>query len=182
MSISTALSKLSQEEISFLIKHMKRNSVLLGYDFEDLTKSSFGFIKFRLPELLNTGNLDLMIFEAFKDRKVNVFEYDILQISYNDAVGFLAWVLDELELIRVLEQEHLSSDPDIDMMAAGIKELNQFGDLNTIDVLASGDITKWEEIKKLPYNVVFDKQYKSVVENAIQKRLVKIKEGKGGKK
>lgn len=182
MSISAAISNLSQEEITFLVKHVRRNKVLLRIDLEDLTKSSFGFVKFRLPELLNNGNIDLLLLETLRDRNVNVFEYEIQQISYSDAIGFVGWIVDELEIISRLEQEHLSSDPDIDMIGAGISDLNQFGDLNTLDVLASGDITKWEDIKKLPYSVVFDKQYKSIIESNIQKRLMKIKESKGGKK
>ena len=175
MSFNAALSKISEDEFQFLMKNGIRSSVLNDFDFKSLIYNSFGFIKDTLPELIDKGDFERLIFEFFKDRKINLFICDIDRINYNEILYFLFWAKDELVMISKLEQEYLSAEPDIDLIAAGINEMNQFGDLNTIDSLANGDILKWEEIKKLPYNKVFDKQYKSVVEARIQKKLVKIK-------
>src|SRR5690606_17890136 len=108
-------------------------------------------------------------------RGINVFKIDVENIEVSEAMSFYLWIIDELKSIRELESNYLSSDPDIKMIQAGIHKLNQFGINNTLDNLAKGDILKYNEIRKLPYNVVFDKQYMEVTKSEIEKKLAKIK-------
>lgn len=116
-----------------------------------------------------------MIIESFRDRGLHYFIPDINQMPFNDILYFIFWIKDELETISNLESTYLVSDTDPDLAAAGVADLNKFGDINTIDSLAGGDVLKWEEVKRLPYHVIFDKQLKNITENSIEKKLLKIK-------
>lgn len=159
--------------MEFLLKNGKRSSVLNKFDFESITLFSFKFVKKIMPNLLKLGNFDELIFEAFKDRGNNIFKVDVNYFDFKEVLYFIFWLNDELELWSSNEQKYLSSDPNIKMISAGINKLNVFGINNIIDSLAKGDITKYNEIELLPYGVVFDKQWKSNVEDDIQKKLMK---------
>lgn len=173
MLINDNISKLSEFEMEFLLKNGKRSSVLNNFDFESITLFSFKFVKKIMPNLLKLGNFDELIFEAFKDRGNNIFKVDVNYFEFKEVLYFIFWLKDELELWSSNEQKYLSSDPNIKMISAGINKLDIFGINNIIDSLAKGDITKYNEIESLPYGVVFDKQWKSNVEDDIQKKLMK---------
>jgi len=175
MGFNTALARLSEESFQFLLKNGKRSSMLDGHDFESLTLCSWKFLKETLPELIKIGNFEKLVLEIFRDRGINIFSCDVDRIEPNDILHFIFWIKDELEAINKLEADNLNSEPDADLNAAGIHEMNVFGDLNTIDQLAGGDILKWEAIKQLRYHQVFDKQLKSIIENRIEKKYAKAK-------
>ena len=73
-----------------------------------------------------------------------------------------------------MKKRYLERPPEHKMLAAGIKSLDQLGIINTIDLLAGGDVTKWNDIEQLPYSKCFEKQLKLVIENDINKKLVEI--------
>lgn len=174
-TLNSKLSQISQEDFNFLIKNGKRSSILFNFDFESVIYFKWGLVKEVVPELLVKGDLEQLYFLMLKDRGINVFKIDVENIEVSEAMSFYLWIIDELKSIRELESNYLSSDPDIKMMQAGIHKLNQFGINNTLDNLAKGDILKYNEIRNLPYNVVFDKQYMEVTKSEIEKKLAKIK-------
>jgi len=174
MSFNISLAKLSEDELKHLIENGKRISELDGFDFENAILFSYGFIKEIVPNLIKNGNFEKLICSAFNDRGLAYQEKEISFIDHNKLLQFVLWIKDEIESINELEKTYLVSDPDIDMISAGINELNQFGILNTIDQLAGGDILKWNEVKKLKYSDVFDKLYKSTIESRVQKKLNQI--------
>ena len=181
MGFNIALQKLSETDFKFIVDNGKRSSVLNGFDFESLIYCRWKFLKERLPELQQLGDFELLVLELFADRGINLFRPDVSNMDSNDVFSLVLWVKDQMESISKMEQEFLVSDTDPDMMAAGINELQQFGDLNTIDQLAGGDILKYDAVKSLRYNVIFDKQYKMNVEAKIQKKLIKIQSSKNKK-
>ena len=173
MSFNLAVSKLSEEQFMFLMKNGKRTSVLNNFDFESLTEFSFKFVKKRIVELFKSGNFERVIVEAFNDRGIVFFDCDVNFINNNDLLYFIFWIKDELELWAKNEQQYLSGEPNFELLAAGINELDQFGLLNIIDSLAGGDITKHESIWNMKYGHIFDKQWKSIIEAKVQKKLAK---------
>lgn len=175
MLINDNITKLSDFEMDFLLKNGKRSSVLHNFDFESLTLFSFKFVKKTMPNLLKVGNFDKLIFEAFKDRNQNIFEVDVNYFNFKEVLYFIFWLKDEMEHWAKMESDYLSSEPSADMLGAGINELDKFGINNVIDSLAGGDITKYEQIEAMSYGTIFDKQWKSSVENSIQKKLIKKK-------
>ena len=173
MTFNQSIENIGNEQWEFLFKNSKRSSSLNGNEFTSLCHSSFKFVKETSPELLKEGNFEKLIFECFIDRKIFIFENDIQYFNFNECLYFLFWIIDELKYWASMEQQHLSSDPDFDMMAAGISELNIFGNLNVIDMLAGGDILKWDLIRAKSYQDIFDKQLKSIKEGNFQKEYTK---------
>jgi len=175
MSFNIALLKIGVDEFTFLFKNSIRKSNLLNHEFESLHLSSWKFVKEIAPQLIKLGNFEKLIIEIFKDRGIGIFPADVNYSDYNECLYFLFWIIDEVKHWNETESKVLSAEPDVKLLAAGINELNQFGDLNTIDSLANGDVLKYEEIKMLPYHVIFDKQYKTNIENNINRKMAKQK-------
>jgi len=174
MSFNLSIAKLSENELKNLIDNGKRVSKVDGFEFESAIHFSYGFVKEIIPNLIKIGNFEKLIASAFRDRGIGYQDNEIRWLDHNSLLQFVLWIKDEIEAINELEKNYLSSDPESDMISAGINDLNQFGLLNTIDQLAGGDILKWNEIRKLPYSVVFDKMYKNTIEGNIQKKMNKI--------
>jgi len=174
-TLNNKLSQISQEDFNFLIKNGKRSSKLLNFEFESLIYLKWGLLKETLPTLFESNDFEQLFFLMLKDQGYNVFIVDVQNIPLEKAMSFILWIIDEIKTIRELESQYLKSDPDIKMLQAGINKLDQFGLLNTLDNLTNGDILKYNEIRNIPYNVIFDKQYMEVVKLDIQKKLSKIK-------
>jgi hypothetical protein len=175
MLINERLSLIGKDEFDFLVKNGKRSSILANFEFESLIFSGWGLIKEQLPDLFAKGEFDKLFYELLKDRGVNVFWVTVQNIGTNEAIKFILWIRDELEDLSNLEKTYLVSSPSAKMFQAGINRLDQFGSLNTIDNLANGDILKYDEVRKLRYNVVFDKQYRDIIVSQVQEKLSKIK-------
>ncbi len=175
MTLNQKIALIGQEEWEFLFKNGKRSSKLDGNEFESLCYNSFKFIKETAPNIIQQGNFEKLIFECFIDRKIFIFENDIQYFPFEDCLYFLFWIIDDLKYWANMEHQHLTSEPDIDFIAAGINELNIFGDFNTTDMIAvKYGITPWE-VEKWSYQRVFDIQLKSIKESkfnkAYQKRM-----------
>lgn len=160
---------MTKEEFNFLIEFGVRNNILFGMEVPMLIYMPYGFVKIELPEYLSTANVYEIINRIAKLQNIEETETDTKEL-----IAFILWIKDEFEAIRKLESEHLSGSPDPDMLAAGVQELNELGEINVIDSLAGGDILKWEAIEKLPYYKVFDKLKKNMVENKVNKNYHKI--------
>lgn len=173
--LNKKLSSISQEDFSFLIKNGKRSQILCNFDFESLIYTKFGFLKETLPDLFAKNDFEQLFYLMLQDRKQFVFLADVQKIEVNHAMSFILWLIDEMKTIRELESTYLRSDPDVKLLQAGINKLDQFGLMNTLDSLSKGDVLKYDEVRKLPYNIVFDKQYLEVTKNDIEKKLSKIK-------
>lgn len=167
------LQNIDKSDFDMLIKFAARSSVLFGVEVPALIYMPYRFVKIELPEMLGSVNVT----ELFKTicEIQNIEEKETTQI---EIISFLLWLKDEMEAIQQLEQTHLSSQPDPDMEAAGVHELNQLGEINTIDSLAGGDILKWELVEQLPYHKVFDKLLKNLIENRVNKKYHKITSSK----
>lgn len=154
---------------NFVKKYGKRTNTLFGAELEPLIYFPYGFVKIDLPSLLNENNIDEII-KLICDIK----DISVKKIADKEKISLTLWLIDELEAIGNLEQNYLSSQPEPELIASGIDELNVFGELNIIDSLAGGDILKWEQVKQLPYHSIFDKLRKDNIERKINKNYNKI--------
>ena len=157
------------ELYNFVKKYGKRTNILFDVELEPLIYFSYGFVKIDLPSLLNENNIDEII-KIICDIK----DISVKKITDKEKISLTLWLIDELEAIGSLEQNYLSSQPEPELIASGIDELNVFGELNIIDSLAGGDILKWEQVKQLPYHSIFDKLRKDNIERKINKNYNKI--------
>lgn len=174
-SLNSKLQQITQDDFNFLVKNGKRSSILLNFDFESLIYCKWGFVKETLPDLFLKNDFEKLFFLMLKDRSQHWFICDVQRIELKDAIAFILWLIDEMKSITELESQYLRSEPDIKMLQSGINKLDQFGLLNTLDNLAKGDVLKYDAIRQMSYNVIFDKQYMEVTKSEIEKKLSKIK-------
>lgn len=163
------LQNIDKTDFDMLIRFATRSNVLFGVEVPALIYMPYRFVKIELPEMLGSMNVT----ELFKTI-CEIHSIEEKETTQIEIISFLLWLKDEAEAIQQLEQTHLSSTPDPDMEAAGVQELNQLGEINTIDSLAGGDILKWELVEQLPYHKVFDKLLKNLIENRVNKKYHKI--------
>lgn len=161
------------EDYTFLDKFAKRTGELAGVTFEDLTEIPFGVLKEELPAMFEAGDLEGAIHLLVATKKKKLTLGRVKRLRNKDKFLFLLWVKDQLKKLGQLEAQYLSAPPDPKLMAAGISELDALGAINTIDVLAQGDILKWNQIRALPYGQVFEKLLKITIEARINKRRQK---------
>lgn len=173
-TLEHTLSKTTKEDLDVIVKSGKRINKVCGVEFERLIYFGYWFVKVELTELLRESKFTEMILLLLNEiGQIKTIE-EVSQENHTKLFQFVLWVKDELEAIANIELEYLQSEPDNDLINAGIKELDELGEINTIDNLANGDILKWEQIKKLPYYQVFDKLRKQTLESKINKRYQKI--------
>lgn len=175
-TLEQTLSEADATDLSVIVKSGKRTNKLLGIEFEQLIYFPYWFVKVELKELLLKGQFSelILLFLKHKDKLLTLEE--LSKESHKELFSFVLWVKDEFELITKLEREYLSSEPDNDMINAGIKELDELGEFNTIDNLVKdwrGAYTH-EEIKNMPYHFIFDKLRKNTIESKFTKRYQKI--------
>lgn len=147
----------------------------MGLQFDSLIHLSYRDIKRTIPDLLEEGKIEEAILVVLRSRSKKLPRWRLRLLRNSTKLKFWFWVQDQYKLLTALEQEHLSSPPDSKLTRAGIHELDQLGDTNLIDALAGGNVLDWPRIMDLPYQVVFDKQLKTVIEARITKRLNKLK-------
>ena len=73
-------------------------------------------------------------------------------------------------------QRWLSRDADSDQVQAGSEILASFGEFTTIDALAGGDVTKYDEILDLDLITALTKLKYNMEQDIFSNRLYKIKE------
>lgn len=166
-------------EFDLIRKFGKRKKELFGKEPRQLIYLPYGFVKIDLPEMLNEADFENVVFECFEKK---VSKKKIRKLEQTESIPFVLWVYDELQNIIKIEKEYLTSNPEPDLVHAGIDRLNELGETNLIDTLAGGDILKWEKVKQMPYHVIFDKQRKMKLESDIQKNLARIQKEKAKQK
>lgn len=57
---------------------------------------------------------------------------------------------------------------------AGVKNFEPFKYINTVNALANGDVTKWDEVMNLPYDRLLTKLLLNKTEAAYQKRYSEL--------
>ncbi len=177
MRLNDRVKQLTGNEFETLKKFVKRINIIED-KAQDLIFLPYDLVKIELPDLLIEGDFEKIISKLLK----GIGSYQAERLSLQIALPFIFWVYDELGNIVKVEKEYLSSIPDGDLVNAGIDRLNELGEINLIDALAGGDILKWEDVKKLPYHIIFDKQRKMKLESDIQKDLARIQKDKSKQK
>lgn len=162
-------------DIEMVQKYSERRDGLFGLRFSGLIHLSYRDLKKTLPDLIHSGKLEEAILVVLKSKSPRIPKWRVRYADNYKKLKFLFWIQDQYKVLNELETKWLSSPPDRKMTAAGIQELDILGDKNLIDALANGDILKWEEVQDLPYETIFDKQLKTVIESKITRKLNKIK-------
>lgn len=95
--------------------------------------------------------------------------------SVFDVFACYAWIVEELKNIYEAEKMKLFKKPTDKQIAAGIEEFEQLEDVPSIDSMAQGDPTKYDEVLELPYGLILRKQLLNKIQNEYEERYSKLK-------
>lgn len=169
------LSGITEKDLRLMLKYGKASNKISGFVSADFITLPYGIVRKDLPNLLEQDliieSLELVINCQTKD-----FDFDNLE--GNEVIAFLLWIITQLDFIAAIEKKNLHSDAEMEMKAAGIDRLNEFGVLNTIHDLAGKDILKHKEIEEIPYFEVYQVLKMQKISSEIEKNYNKIMQAK----
>ena len=183
MKFNRFLSRIDQMDM--VRKYSERINTLCGITLPDLTDTPYGVLRHEVPADFEAGEFNAAITKLlwsgkvgrvrrFKRLRRKILALRVRYANNYAKLKFIFWVEDSYRALEQLELTYLVSDPDPKMVAAGVHELDILGDKNLIDMMAGGDVLKWDEVVKLPYSRVFDKQLKNVIDARIARKLNKM--------
>ena len=131
----------------------KPSNTLGRYTSKKFTELPYGVVRKELP---NIQKKQLHLEAVLLILNCQFGEVDISEVTANNVMSFMLWIKQQQEFILKIEQTYLSSEPDPEMLTAGINKLDEFGALSTIHTLAQGDILRHPQIESLPYFKVYE--------------------------
>lgn len=173
--LSLDLSGLTSEDIDKIFKYGKSSDSIGPYKSKSFIELPYGVVKKDLPMYQREG----LVFESVE--LILGCQYKNLDLSFasrNEIFQFIIWIKEQIAFINDREERYLQSEPDPEMIAAGIDRLNVHGEILTIDSLAKGDILNHKKIEKLPYHQVFKKLLIDKDIRSFEKRYAKVLEAK----
>lgn len=174
-----SLNGLAQDKFDLIMKYGKASNQLGKYSSKDFVELPYGVVRKDLPTLQKKDMLYdsiLLILDCQYD-KVN-----LRGVTANEMMSFLLWIKKQQEKIYQIEEHYLSTDPEPEMIAAGVHKLNEFGALSTIHQLAGKDPLKHAAIEALPYYKVYEILKLEKAEREIHKAYQGIMENKAKQK
>lgn len=157
------------EEYSAVLLHLEPKQTK-----KELFYMELGFVDY-VKRTFNVANLneivDMLTYFMVCDTE------DVMEMHIVDFYGYIKSIQKQLDDILHLEANRLVSEH-VDMKweaVNGSERMAPFGIYNTLDRLSGGDITKWDELLKQPYDKVFTKLFMDTVKGDLQKQMSKIK-------
>lgn len=144
----------NHDEINGLIKAIKENPVIRYKSRE---------IKPKHPDLWMTpwGEL-LELKETIKEDMFSAINIThglklgaLLEVPVLNVFACLEWISKQLLNMHEVEKQELHREPNAKEINAGINEFEPFGYANQLRRLRGNDLTKDEELLKLPYAIIF---------------------------
>lgn len=117
---------------------------------------SFGSVT-SLRQAFKSGNIEAVCSAVATVTELRKDETFLLPII--DFYGIISSIKRDLEMLINMEINALTDEDDDPIMIEinASERMSKFETLNLINSLANGDVTKWHEVEKLPYMVVFTK-------------------------
>lgn len=170
-------NQLSEDDLAgylFIIKALKGKSVIGDNEARTIESMTYGQVSL-LKRYVSSGRDDLavsMVFEMSEKKlsKTGVFNF----------FNAVFWVRNRLSDLLEKESKLLGSEPDQDLVLAGIEDLNRFGDQNIMIDLAERFNCMPEDIAQLKYSQVFTILWRDNILRKVNKTLSHIKKSKNG--
>ena len=97
---------------------------------------------------------------------------DFFTLDVFNCFAVYKWITEQLSEIAKAEENELASDPSSEEKAAGVEQLEEFDYAVSLDVIAGGDVLKYDAILEQPYAVIFRKLCLEKTKNEIQQNLI----------
>ncbi len=172
---NSVISESSASDLNLMLKYGKANNKIGKYVSKKFIELPYGLVRKDLPnyhkqELLEES-IELIMKAQFDD-------FDINKASGNEIVSFLLWIKEQIEFIKTVEENNLQSDPEPEMLAAGIHRLNEFGIATTVEKIAKDWNYTPEQVEQTPYFKIYEKMKMDKIQSEINKNYQKIMEEK----
>ncbi len=138
-----------------LIKDIRTKSFGQKIYLHQLVKDNQEDIVNHLIDIVLIYSQEQITKKSFDITKINELNYLFSNIFLVDLYSVAMFYIEQLKDILEVENETLSSQPTYEQRQAGIDMFNDFGVMNTIKALAGGDVTKYSEVEKIEYNIVY---------------------------
>ena len=170
-----SLNGLTQEKFELIMKYGKASNQLGKYTSKDFVELPYGIVRKELPTLQKKDLLydSILLILGCQYDKVN-----LRGVTANEMMSFLLWIKKQQERIYKIEEHYLSSDPEPEMISAGVHKLNEMGVLSTIHHLAGKDPLKHAAIEAMPYYKIYEILKLEKIEKDINKAYQAIMEAK----
>ena len=124
-------------------------------------------------------NLQEQNFKSVQEIIQGVFPIQTDEQFFNcsvfDVFAAYAWIVEEIISIYEVEKDKLHKKPNQKQISAGIEEFDQLDDVPSIDDIAGGDLTRWDEVLEMPYGKVLRKRLLSKIQADYNERYSKLK-------
>lgn len=157
---------ISNEDVVYLYDIVARSNVVKGQELKPITKMPYWFVKVESQELLKKNDFEKVLKRYFEFSEIKSKETDNHILT-----SIFFWILDELKSINELEK-HLASEPDADMIRAGVETLNELGEYVTLRSIEGVNITNIDEVKWMPYEEIFEELFYSKEKSRIEKNII----------
>lgn len=169
---------LSADDLERVMKYGRSSDTLGGYRSQKFVELPYGIIRKDLPTLQKKAlHLDYVVLILGCQHG----DLDLSGVTANEIMAFMLWIKEQQDHIYKLEKAYLSSEPEAEMIAAGVHRLDEMGALSTIHSLAQGDILRHPAIEALPYYKVYEVLKLEKINRDIQKAHTKIMADKNKK-
>lgn len=142
----------------------------------DIMKRPFGLVK-DCQSMFQVGST----WERYINFLIDEFKINS-KVIQNESIYKLhssrLWLREQIIKINELESNNLGHTSEGDEHSAGIEVFSKYGPFLQFDSLAGGDVTKIEEVKKVPYEICFTKLLLNKDSNEYEKALNRIRMNK----
>lgn len=130
-----------------------------------------------LTKLISYYLQPLLDEKKFKLKRVDFWEQELKNESFIKVFSCAKNLIDQLKEISIYESKALKSKQTPEQIKAGIKLFNQLGDFNTIDIIANGDVCKYDKVLKIDYKTIqtklikmkltsqFEENFRNIIKN-----------------
>jgi hypothetical protein len=154
------------EEIHILIENSIPSNTVDGKEIIDIIEWPYC----DAIELLQMN--DIAIVETVFKKQLGLDPGQIMQMKAAEFCSVFRHLINEIEKI-VGFLDLLKTEPDIDLVNAGIDKLDKFGVYNVYYAIEKNP-TKWDEISEISFNKIFTRLYMDKEHGEIQKAYNKI--------
>lgn len=166
-------NNLTQDQYKTLYEYAQPSNSIAGYNSKPLYDLPFNFIRVDLPELFKQNN-DIAVIESIMMQQYRRF--DISKADWKQIIYFMKWIMQEYERLNKAEKNHLSSEPDLKMVNAGVNNMDEFGYRPVIARIAKDWNMHIDEVWQLPYHTIYSKMKEDKVWSDIQEKYNKALE------
>ena len=167
MRVREFLKKADQSLFDVLLNNSKPSATLCGYIVPDVTRWRFCDVMEMSGAMTPIEVVSKVLNFHFK-----VSEDEIMETRDRDFISFLKHIKTEMDKVAKM-QEALKSEPDNDLVEAGIDLLNPFGEL-TIYYAISKDPREWDAISEVSFAKMYNKLMMDKINGDVQKKYNQI--------